>query len=114
MKPPPVHGDPYLCSLWIPIAPQAPPARPPGYHADPQVDVALTAGTDSCEVWKYIFVRPGTLQYIGRFSEDYLDWRGPVPDVLQPAISPTDQSPQAPRMRMLGYEYEHRQFTSLF
>ncbi|KLO04640.1 hypothetical protein SCHPADRAFT_749058 [Schizopora paradoxa] len=23
MKPPPVHGDPYLCSLWIPIAPQA-------------------------------------------------------------------------------------------
>ncbi|KLO09373.1 hypothetical protein SCHPADRAFT_907820 [Schizopora paradoxa] len=42
MLPPPVHGDPYLCSLWISIAPQAPPARPPGYHADPQVDVALT------------------------------------------------------------------------
>jgi hypothetical protein len=63
MKPPPVHGDPYLffgspshlrqvlylvsmpnAYLWIPIAPQAPPARPPGYHADPQVDVALTQG----------------------------------------------------------------------
>ncbi|KLO06718.1 hypothetical protein SCHPADRAFT_1002187 [Schizopora paradoxa] len=43
--------------LWIPIAPQAPPARPPGYHADPQRlvdDAKPSKNTQSKEVKAWV------------------------------------------------------------
>lgn len=74
------------------------------------------AKTDTAEVWKYIFTRPSTLQYVDRFNEDYQNWMGPEPSALKPVFSSVDQAPQSPRMNTLLYEEQHTRFSgpSLF